>query len=319
MPERRQPVDDAGAADAAAVVGTMLGQTAQCEPVDAVAAEMRRTRDATTNPVPPRTPLADLAAFPHLAPNRALRGAGFRFGDRGTQSSRNTMLGELSELLGALPPDARREDYVDAVVAENVLGKPTLAARRSTRQRLSELYGLDPSLAVFRTLRRLWDADPPGRRLLATLCALARDPLLRSTAPPVLALAEGEGLDRAAFTAHLRDATGARFNDAVLAKVAKNAASSWRLSGHLAGSTGRWTRRAVRPTFGAAAFALWLGQAEGLAGLPLLACRWALALDSPGGAMLQWVKEAGRRGLIHVRAAGDVVEIDTAKLDPYAP
>lgn len=270
-------------------------------------------------PVLPRPPLGDLAAFARLAPSRALRRAGFRFGARGTQSSRNTMQGELSELLGALPSDAGREDYATAVVAENILGKPTLAARQSARQRLSELYGLDPSLAVFRTLRRLWDADPPGRALLAMLCALARDPLLRSTAPPVLALAEGETLDRAAFAAHLRDATGARFNDAVLAKVVKNATSSWRLSGHLAGSAGPLIRQAIRPTFGAAALALWLGQAEGLAGLPLLDCRWALALDARGGAMLEWAKEAGRRGMIHVRAAGDVVEIDTGKLDPYAP
>ena len=49
---------------------------------------------------------------------------GFRFGARGAQSGRNTMLGELSELLGALPPGARREVVV-AVFAENVLGKPT--------------------------------------------------------------------------------------------------------------------------------------------------------------------------------------------------
>ncbi len=229
------------------------------------------------------------------------------------------MLGELSDLFHALSPEARREDYANAIVDENVLGKPTLAARQSVRQRLTELYGLDPSLAVFRTLRHVWDADPPGRPLLAMLCALARDPLLRSTAPPVLALAEGETLDRAAFAAHIREATGSRFNDAVLAKVAKNAASSWRLSGHLSGSAGRYARRAIRPTPGVAAFALWLGQAEGLAGLPLLDCRWALVLDVRGEAMLVWAMEAGRRGLIHVRAAGDVVEIDTAKLDPYAP
>lgn len=283
-------------------------------PADAAGAATRHG-----HPRPPRAPLADVADFPRLAPSRSLRRAGFRFGRRGTQSSRNTMTAELSDLFGAVPPGAGREDYADAVVAENVLGKPTLAARQSVRQRLSELYGLDPSLAVFRTLRRLWNADPLGRPLLAMLCALARDPLLRATAPPVLGLAEGETLDRAAFAAHLREATGMRFNDAVLANVAKNAIGSWRLSGHLAGSPRRCERRAIRPTPGAAAFALWLGQAEGLEGLPLLGCRWALALDARGGAMLAWAREAGRRGLIHVRSAGDVVEIDTAKLDPYAP
>lgn len=229
------------------------------------------------------------------------------------------MLGELSMLFDALPPNAGREDYAAAVTGENVLGKPTLAARRSARQRLTELYGLDPRLSLFRVLRRLWDGDPRGRPLLAMLCALARDPLLRSTAPPVLRLAPGEMLERGAFAAHVREVAGERFNDAVLAKVAANATRSWRTSGHLAGPAGRCARQAVRPTPGAAAFALWMGQAEGLAGLPLLDCRWAPVLGVRGKAMLVWAVEAGRRGLIHVRAAGDVVEIDTTRLDAYAP
>ena len=260
-----------------------------------------------------------MVALARLKPSPALLRAGFRFGPRGTQSSRNTMLGELSILLEALPPDAGREDYANAVVAENVLGKSTLAARRSVRQRLSELYGLDPSLRLFRVLRRLWDADSAGRPLLAMLCALARDPLLRSTAPPVLGLAQGETLERGAVTAHVRQVAGSRFNDVVLAKVAANATRSWRMSGHLGGRPGHWSRQAVRPTPGVAAFALWMGQTERLAGLSLLDCRWVPVLDARGKAMLVWAGEAGRQGLIHVRAAGDVVEIDTARLDPYAP
>ena len=163
------------------------------------------------------------------------------------------MLGELSVLFDALPSDASRADYADAMVGENVLGKPTLAARRSVRQRLTELYSLDPSLPLFRVLRRLWDVDPPGRPLLAMLCALARDPLLRLTAPPVLGLAQGKTLERSAFLAHVREVAGLRFNDAVLAKVAANAIRSWQLSGHLSGRAGHRTRQTIRPTPGAVA------------------------------------------------------------------
>lgn len=97
---------------------------ARRRPEDGGRPETRRVRNVAPRPAPPRAPPADLAAFPRLAPNRALRRARFRFGARGAQSGRNTMLGELSELLGALPPDARREVVV-AVFAENVLGKPT--------------------------------------------------------------------------------------------------------------------------------------------------------------------------------------------------
>ncbi len=261
------------------------------------------------------TAIAGAADFQGPAESRALLRTGFRFGPRGTQSSRNIMLGELSDLLDALPLAATREEYAHAVIDDNVLGKPTDVARRIARQHLTELYGLDRRLAVFRVLRRLWDEDPPGRPLLAILCALARDPLLRCTAPTVLGLADREPLDRPAFTNTIRDATGSRFNDAVLAKVATNAASSWRLSGHLAGRGGRYARRRVQPTPGTAAFALWLGRAEGLAGLSLLDSRWAAVLDVRGEAMLVWAVEAGRQGLIRVQAAGDVVEIDTDRLD----
>ena len=264
------------------------------------------------------TAFAGAVDFQDLAESPALLRAGFRFGERGTMSSRNLMFGELADLFNALPPDAARDEYARAVVDDNALGKPTHSARRSTRQRLTELYGLDRRLAVFRVLRRLWEDDPPGRPLLAMLCALARDPLLRSTAPTVLGRADGESLDRHALAKAVREATGPRFNDAVLAKVTGNAASSWRLAGHLVQRSGRDRRdirRRVHPTPGAAAFALWLAGMEGLAGLSLLDSRWAAALDVRGEAMLQWAVEAGRVGLIRVRAAGEVVEIDTEKLD----
>ena len=101
--------------------------------------------------------------------------AGLRFGEKGTHSSRTMMLSELSELLGVVPTEASRDEYADAIVAENALGKQTVSNRRLTNQRLGELYGLDRSLPIFRVLRRLWDADEAGRPLLSLLCALARD------------------------------------------------------------------------------------------------------------------------------------------------
>ena len=241
--------------------------------------------------------------------------AGFRYGPKGTQASRTIMLRELGELLDVVPPNADRDDYAAAIVEENALGKRTYATRQSTRQRLNEMYGLDPGLALFRVLRHLWDLDRHGRPLLAMLCALARDPLLRATAPPVLALAPGEELIRTRFAAVIRAAVGTRLNDAVLDKVARNAASSWAQSGHLQGRV-RKLRQRVVPTPGAAAMALWLGQQEGRAGLSLLDSDWAAVLDARGRALLPFVLDAKRFGLIRARAAGSVVEIDARRLDP---
>ena len=74
---------------------------------------------------------------------------------------------------------------------ENLLGKPTATTRRITFERLRELYGLDPSLLVFRALRDVWDADESAQPLLALLCATARDPILRAMTPFVLRLPVG--------------------------------------------------------------------------------------------------------------------------------
>lgn len=218
-----------------------------------------------------------------------------------------------------------RADYLRAVLEDNALGKGTAASRRITLQRLSELYGLDPLLGVFRVLRRLWEIDQPGRPLLALLCALARDPLLRTTADVVLPLAVGAELPRVALHEALAAAdgllgadsapTGARFNAAILDKVARNAASSWAQSGHLYGRV-RKVRRAVVPTPGSAAFALWLGSLEGLAGDYLLTTLWAAVLDATPNRLFDCALEAKQLGLLRAVAGGGVREIDVSGLDP---
>ena len=248
-------------------------------------------------------------------PRDATVRAGFRFGDKGTHTSRTIMLAELDELLAAVRPEAAETDYHAAIVDENVLGKATIATRRSTGQRLRELYALDPRVPIFRVLRRLWPMDVPGRPLLALLCALARDPLLRSTAPVVLALPAGSELVRSRFLDEIRQAVGARLNEAVLDKVARNAASSWAQSGHLRGRM-RKVRTPVAPTPGCLAMALWLGTLEGLAGRALLDCSWTRVLDCTGLALLPAALQAKQIGLIHARVGGDVVEIDASRLDP---
>jgi len=254
-------------------------------------------------------------AFSTLHRTSEMEHAGFRFGPRGTQSSRTIMLRELAELLNEVPPDAKKSAYTAAIVGQNVLGKPTLATCRISRQRLREMYGLDPAISLFRVLRLLWRADPPGRPLLALFSALARDPLLRLTAHPVLVLSEGEELVRSVFTGVIRKAVGTRMKTSTVDKVASNAASSWTQSGHLLGSRRRLRCR-VTPSAGAAAMALWLGEREGRAGISLLESDWALVLDLHGKALLPLVLEAKRLGLIRARVAGNVFDFDTRNLDP---
>jgi hypothetical protein len=244
----------------------------------------------------------------------ATQKAGLRFGDRGTHTSRTMMLAELTELLEATPAEADRSAYAQAIIEDNVLGKQTAATRRLTNQRLGELYALDPTVPIFRVLRRMWTVDEPGRPLIALLCALARDPLLRATAPAVLPLPVGSELIRATLLDTIREAVGHRLNDAILDKVARNAASSWSQAGHLEGRV-RKIRQRVSPTPGSLAAALWLGSVEGLAGEQLLNCQWTRVLDRTGAQLVPTALQAKQLGLIHARIGGGVVEIDAKYLD----
>ncbi len=241
--------------------------------------------------------------------------SGFRFGDTGMHTSRTMMLTELTDLVAAQPATATRDDHRSAIVEHNVLGKSTNASRRLTNQRLGELYGLDLAIPVFRVLRRLWDLDEAGRPLIAMMCALTRDPLLRTTAAPVLSLPVGLELVRSLLLSAMREAVGPRLNDAVLDKVARNAASSWSQSGHLFGRM-RKIRQRVQATPGAVAYALWLGTLEGLGGEALLSGRWTAVLDRSGQELLPLVLQAKQLGLLHARVGGGVVEIDASRLDP---
>ena len=180
--------------------------------------------------------------------------AGFRFGAKGTHTSRTMMFEELNTVLSVAGTHSRRQDYLAAIVDDNCLAKPTTATRRLTNQRLGELYGLDPSIPLFRVFRRLWEIDESSRRLLTLLCAVARDPLLAATASAIISLTDGADYNRDPVKAALRGIVGDRLNDNILDKVVRNIASSWSQSGHLEGRTFK-KRRLVKATPATISFA----------------------------------------------------------------
>jgi hypothetical protein len=233
---------------------------------------------------------------------------GFRSGDKGTHTSRTIMLAELSALLEGLPAESTRADYLAAIIDHNALGKQTAATRKLTAQRLSELYVLDPNVALFRVLRRFWQDDAAGRPLLALLCGLARDPLLRATAEPVLAMTSGEELSRQRITDAIRSAVGDRLNDSTLDKVVRNVSSSWTQSGHLEGRVRKF-RQVIRPTPLATAYALMLGYLEGLRGGRLFETQWTKVLDALPAELRYVAAEAKRLHGLDMKSAGDVIEV----------
>jgi hypothetical protein len=239
----------------------------------------------------------------------------FRLGDKGTHTSRTMMLDELTAVLAAVPANGSRQDYIQAVVDGNCLGKPTTSTRRLTFQRLSELYVLTPEIAIFRVLRRLWEAGSNSQPLLAILAALARDPLLIATSEAIVPLAEGIELRRRAMAEQLRAAVGDRLSDATLDKAVRNTASSWTQSGHLSGRTFK-VRRQVTATPATVAFALYLGNCAGFRGDELLTSGWIKTLDCFPSRALDLAIEAKRLGLLDLRVAGDVFDLNLDRLDP---
>lgn len=243
--------------------------------------------------------------------DRPVQPVGFRVGPRGTHSSRTAMFDELSLLVSGpgLQGDIRK-----AVLEENVLGKSSASGRALTLQRLSELYSFDNSDAIFRVFSYLCGLDRAAIPQLAILMAVARDPLLRASARPVLGLAAGSQLMRDSVKSALTSVVGSRMNPAVLDKVVRNVASSWTKSGHLVGRTIK-RRSQIRANQTALAFALWLAQKAGVDHAHLFDNGWVRILDLEPAPARRLAERAHAAGLIVYRQLGERFELDTSSLD----
>jgi hypothetical protein len=233
---------------------------------------------------------------------------GFKFGDKGTHTSRTIMLDDLSALLRQCPPGVARGEYVRALVDENCLGKHTLSTRKLSLQRLTELYGVDPAVPLFRLLRVFWDVDEKAHPQLALLAALARDPLLRATAPVVLGMNPGEEIARQKMTDALARAVQGRLNESTLDKVVRNTASSWSQSGHLEGR-GRKRRLKAVPTVASTAFALLLGFLMGNRARNLFETVFSRALDRDPDELMLLAADAKRLGFLDIKSGGGLTVI----------
>ena len=247
------------------------------------------------------------AGISGLAPDQAMT-LGFRSGDRGTHTSRTIMLHELTLLLDAVPGNAAHDNYATAIIEENCLGKRTASNRKLSRQRLTELYALEGRVILFRVLRDLWAGNEAGRPLLALLLALARDPLLRSTASAVICTPYGHEFARQAMMDAVTDAVDQRLNDATLDKVVRNASSSWTHSGHLRGR-GRKVRQRAQATPSSTAYALLIGYVVGRRGRLLFETPWAAILDAGPEDLIELAVDAKRLGLLDLKQSGSIIEV----------
>lgn len=226
----------------------------------------------------------------------------------GTHCSRSIMLAEVSALFAASGEGASYEELGRLVIDENITLKRTRANREVVFRRLRELYGLRRELPLYRTLRTLWRLSQREQPMLAVLCAAARDPLLRVTAPEVLSQPRGTPVTAAMLEEPVRTVYPARYSAIQLPSIARHALASWTLSGHVKGRVGKVRSRAESGP-ASAAYALLLGHLCGARGLLLFETLWARMLDTPAGGVDALAFAASQRGWVDYRRIGDVVEI----------
>lgn len=220
------------------------------------------------------------------------------------------MVSSLQQLLLRLPADALPAAYKTAVMDENLLGKSTASGREWAFRQLRRFYSFDPGVLLFRALRDLWAHDPSGQPLLALLCSLSRDQVLRASSSVILAAEFGATLDRTDFEAGIEEAFPGAYRDNTRRTAAGNIASSWTQSGHLrhAGRSAKVRVRACCPP-APVTYALMLGHLQGHRGQALFETVWARTLDRPTSQLVENAATASQLGMLEFRHAGGVMEI----------
>ena len=231
---------------------------------------------------------------------------GMKLSGGGAHQSKTMMFRELEALIsaGASTP----EEFRSAAVDENAIGKATSNTRRLTFGHLASLYGLLDQPPLTKVYLKMWPSDVEGRRLRALLVALARDPILRVTAPRIISGPVGQSLRYPRLQDALLATFAERFSQKTMRSLAQNCASSWTQCGHLKGAVKKLRQR-VAPTPATVAFAALIATASGFGGPAILSSGWMKVLDLGPEQALDALRRAEAIGLARVRSAGDVTEI----------
>jgi hypothetical protein len=241
----------------------------------------------------------------------------FTLGSLRTTASHTIGIPHLVELLRIVPADAAYERYREAVVDENVLGRPTQTGRQRSFRHLRELYFLDPTRREFGAMRRLWDIDPDAQPLLAGILAFTRDGILRASFEPVKQSPVGATVTSSDLTRAVTAEYGMQLSEETLGKTGRNTGACWTQTGHLVGRAKK-VRRKVETFPAAVAFAAYLGHLSGNRGVSVLETPWAALLDIPPGAELDALRAAHTQGLTDLLVAGNVVDVTFTRLEgPY--
>lgn len=232
----------------------------------------------------------------------------FTLGTLRTTASHTIGIPHLVELLREVPADSPAEQYREAVVDSNVLGRPTQVGRQRSFRHLRELYFLDPGRPEFTALRHFWDIDPSSRPLLAGLLSFTRDEVLRASFAAIADLPAGSSVSSADLSGAVAAQFGSEMSESTLGKTGRNTGACWTQTGHLIGRAKKVrTNVDTRPT--AIAYAAYLGYLAGGRGLGVLDNPWSQILEITPGRSLDALRDAHTQGLLDLLVAGNVVDV----------
>ncbi len=242
------------------------------------------------------------------------RHTGFDLARSGVHNARTIMAEELGLLLRAVPATtATLDDFKQAVLVDNCLGRKTYASRAGTLRHLKALYSLDYSFPLFRGLRYFWVRANGNQSLVLLLCALTRDVFLRQVLPTVLETPIGELHPRERTEQAIVERCTGTLSVITLNSTAKNINSSFTQAGHFRGRS-RKVRAKVSPTPATTACAVYLAYLAGCRGLGLLDNIFVSAFDAVPSELSSCLEQAARRGYMSMSRLGDVLEVSFPEL-----
>ncbi len=245
--------------------------------------------------------------------NSILEKFGFKFNKRSVHTGRTIMLEELSKLIEAVPDAINYDKYVEAIIDQNCLLKRSSSSRKITASFLTELYSLDPTLSIFRTLLFFWNRDEEARPLLAMLCAVCRDRVLNHSFKEIRSLELNTEVQKKAIEELIDDMEPNRFSESTLQSMARNILSSWTKSGHLKGRREK-VRAQAKATPSTVAYAIYLGYLAGERGPALFETKYMEINDCSKEMAIELAENASARGWINYKRIGNVMEISLPNL-----
>ena len=157
-------------------------------------------------------------------------------------------------------------------------------------------------------MRDLWDEDTQAQPLLALLSAVARDPLLRSTAESILTIPIGETVTPEMMMDAVNVSFPDRYSPKTLKSTGQNIISSWQQAGLLSGKLHK-VRMSAQSLPVSVAYALLLAYLSDARGEALFRTLWCRLLDAPLHILHAQALVASQRGWIEYRHMGDVTEV----------